>query len=265
MPKKRILVVEPHPDDGAIKAGGTLAKMTSEGHEAYFLTMTDGERGSMDRAVISPEQIRTLLREEGIRGSKLLGGIEDTFLGYPNHEVMPHLEIELREKIMESIRRLKPNIVMTYDPYALYEGNPDHRTVAFATYDAVSFSQHHLDFPEQVKRFGTHLVDEIWFFATPHPNLTVDVTETIWTKAKAMAAYKSPMESMLEEVKQRLKAAGLRSSYLESGPLEEILMKMFATQYEDGRYVEKFKVIRPFISERVPHLLSEGLIEPIKE
>jgi len=263
--KKRILIVEPHPDDGAIKAGGTIAKMTREGHEAYFLTIADGERGSMDRTVTSPEQIRKILREEGIRGSKILGGVEDTFLGYPNHEIMPHLEIELRQKIMEVIRRLKPNIVMTYDPYGLYEGNPDHRTVALATYDAVSFSQHHLDLPDQVAKFGTHLVDELWFFATPNPNLTVDVTETIWTKAKAMAAYKSPMESMLEEVKQRLRLAGLQSSYLESGQLEEILMKFFATQYEDGRYVEKFKVIRPFISERVPHLLSEGLIEPIRE
>ena len=264
--KKRILVVEPHPDDGAIMAGGTIARMTLEGHEAYFLTITDGERGSMDRSVTSPEQLRKTLREEGIRGSRILGAKEDTFLGYPNHDVTPDLEKDLREKMTEVVRKIKPQIVMTYDPYALYEPNPDHRTVAFATYDAVSFSQHHLDFPDQIQRgLETHLVGEIWFFNTPYPNHTVDVTETIWTKITAMAAYKSPMESMLEEVRQRLRSAGLRSPFLESGGLEEIVMKMFATQIENGRYVEKFKIVRPFISERAPRLLSEGLIEPLKE
>jgi len=268
--KKRILVVEPHPDDGASKAGGTIARMTMEGHEAYFLTITDGERGtSMDRTVADVEQLRKTCREEGLRACKILGGKEDTFLGYPNHDVTPALEKELREKITEVIRRIKPQIVMTYDPYALYEPNPDHRTTAYATYDAVSFSQHHLDFPDQIRRgLEPHLVDEIWFWNAPNPNYTVDVTETTWTKAKALAAYKSPMEAMIEEMRQRLRSAGLRSSYLESGSYEEIIMKTFvrsSTQIEDGRFVEKFRIIRPFISERMPHLLSEGLIEPLKE
>lgn len=265
MSQKRILVVEPHPDDGAIMAGGTIAKMAIEGHEIHFLTLTDGERGIMDRNVTSAEQLRATLREEGMRGSTILGAKDDVFFGYPNHDVMPHLEKELREKITEVVRKIKPNIVMSYDPYGLYEPNPDHRTGSFATYDAVTFSQHHLDFPDQIQRgLEPHLVDEIWFFNTPNPNHTVDVTETIQTKNRAIAAYKTPVGAMLEEVKQRLKLAGFKSAFIESGVLEDIVPKVFATSREDGKYVEKFRIIRPFISERVPHLLNEGLIEPIK-
>jgi LmbE family N-acetylglucosaminyl deacetylase len=50
---KKVLVIEPHPDDGAIMAGGTVAKMVREGSEVYFVTVTDGERGTMDRGTMS--------------------------------------------------------------------------------------------------------------------------------------------------------------------------------------------------------------------
>ena len=263
---KRILVVEPHPDDGATRAGGTIAKMVREGNEACFLTITDGEKGSMDREITSPEILREIARKEALEACRILGVREDFFLGYPNHDVTPDLEKELRMRITEVIRKIKPQIVMTYDPYALYEPNPDHRTVAFATYDAATFSQHHLDFPEQIQKgLQPHLVDELWFFNSPSPDYTVDVTDFIQTKAKAMAAYATPMNSMLEEARQRLHAAGFSSSYLENKPLEEIVLKVFSPTTENGRFVEKFKIIRPFISERVPHLLSEGLIERLKD
>ena len=39
----RILVVGPHPDDQELGMGGTIAKLTSQGHDVLLLDMTNGE------------------------------------------------------------------------------------------------------------------------------------------------------------------------------------------------------------------------------
>jgi LmbE family N-acetylglucosaminyl deacetylase len=263
---KKVLVIEPHPDDGAIMAGGTVAKMVREGSEIYFVTVTDGERGTMDRGIKSWDQLREITRREAREATRTLGVKDEFFLSYPNHDVTFELERELKEKFIRIIRQVRPDIVMTYDPYAPYEPNPDHRTVALATYDAVTFSHHHLECPEHIKEgLDTHIVKEVWFFNSPNPDLLVDISDTVWIKVKAIAAYRSQIEAMIEEVRQRLRAIGFRAPILESNDLEDMILKLWIyPSMENGRFVEKFKVIRPFISERVGHLIREGLVQPLK-
>lgn len=265
MTVKTILAIEPHPDDTAIMAGGTIIKMTEEGNRVVLVTVTDGERGTMDRNIKSSEELRRITRDEAKRASAILGVEEQIFLGYLNHDVMFERELELKNKIMGLIRRYKPQIVMTYDPYSTYEPNPDHRTVSFAAYDAATFSHYHLECPEQLTKEGldTHIVDEIWFYNSTAPNSIFDVTEHLSKKVEAMTAYSSQLDSMIEEVKQRLRSAGYRARFLETGSLREKVLNLwiYPTMNND-RLIEKFKIIRPFITERVGYLLSNSLVEP---
>jgi hypothetical protein len=119
-------------------------------------------------------------------------------------------------------------------------------------------------FPEQVKAgLEPHLVDELWFFSSPQPNHVVDITPYLSTKLKCMLEYKIEMEAMTEEVQLRLKAAKLRTRLSPHASMrEKVAMFWLSGNLENGRHVEKFKIIRPFISERVPHLFSLGLVEP---
>lgn len=266
MQTKTILVIEPHPDDTAIMAGGTIAKMSASGDRIIFVTVTDGERGTMDRRVKSSEVLSAITRTEANAAAKILGVEQQIFLGYQNHDVMLEKELELKNKIIGLIRKFKPNIVMTYDPYKIYEPNPDHRTVSFATYDAATFSHYHLECPEQIENEGlnTHIVDELWFYNSPKPDSSFDVTDYLTKKVEAMAAYSSQLESMIEEVKQRLRSAGYSASFLESGSMKESILKLwiYPTMHQ-GRLIEEFKIIRPFITERVGYLLSNNLVDPI--
>ena len=256
MSKRRVMVVEPHPDDTAIMAGGTIAKMSGDGDEIFLITVTDGERGTMDQSITSSEALRKITRKESEEASKLINIKKQVFFGYTNHDVTYDLERELKYKILSCIREFKPQIVMTYDPYGLYEPNPDHRTVSFATYDAVTFSHYHLEHPPEEKEISqSHIVNEIWFFNSPYPNFKVDITKLVDKKVAYMACYRSQMDSMITEVRLRLKSAGYTSNILESGKLEEILFGMFVQpSLGDGKFIEKFKIIRPFVDERVPDL-----------
>ncbi|MCS7104764.1 MAG: PIG-L family deacetylase [Thermofilaceae archaeon] len=43
-----VLVVQAHPDDADIHIGGTVAKWAADGCEVYYLTVTDGSKGTYD-------------------------------------------------------------------------------------------------------------------------------------------------------------------------------------------------------------------------
>lgn len=267
MKGKRILIVEPHPDDTAIMAGGTVAKMSAEGSEIMVVTVTDGERGTMDRNITSSDVLRRITRKEAETASRLVNIQRQVFLGYTNHDVTFEVERELKYKILAIIRDFKPNIVMTYDPYVNDEPNPDHRTVSFATYDAVTFSHYHLEhLPEENEIATSFIVDEIWFFNTAKPNYEVDVTSKMEDKLSYMACYRSQMDSMITEVTLRLSSAGYTSKLLESGSYMDILKGLFIdSSMDNGRLIERFRIVRPFISERVPHLIRLGFVQPNRE
>ena len=263
---KSILVIEPHPDDTAIMAGGTIAKMTEEGNRVFLVTVTDGERGTMDRRIKSSDELRRITRKEAEKAASILGVEKQIFLGYKNHDVMFELELELKTKIMKLIRKFKPQIVMTYDPYSKYEPNPDHRTVSFATYDAATFSHYHLECPEQIGEDGmyTHIVNELWFYNSDSPNMSIDVTEKLSKKVEAMTAYDSQLNSMIEEVRQRLRSDGYVAKFLESGSMKDKILNLWIyPTMANGRLIEKFKIVRPFITERVGYLLSKNMVEPL--
>jgi LmbE family N-acetylglucosaminyl deacetylase len=57
----RVMVVTAHPDDPEFGAGGTVAKLVKEGREVTYVIVTNGNKGSSDRA-IAPERL-ALIRE----------------------------------------------------------------------------------------------------------------------------------------------------------------------------------------------------------
>jgi len=60
---KSCLGIAAHPDDLDFAAGATMAAFAQAGAEVYYLILTDGGKGSEDRAM-TPEVLRDLRREE---------------------------------------------------------------------------------------------------------------------------------------------------------------------------------------------------------
>ena len=62
---RRVLCIQPHPDDNEIGMGGIIAKLADLGCEIHYLTVTNGDMGNLDPAA-TPEQTAAQRRKETV-------------------------------------------------------------------------------------------------------------------------------------------------------------------------------------------------------
>ena len=94
-----------------------------------------------------------------------------------------------RREIVQVIRRGRPDVVLTFDPWQRYQIHPDHRAIGQTTLDAVAAARDRLYYPEQLTGGLTeHRVHNVYFFATDCPNYYVDITTTIDRRSRRSSA-----------------------------------------------------------------------------
>jgi LmbE family N-acetylglucosaminyl deacetylase len=226
-----VLILVAHADDTEFLAGGTVARLASEGREIVEVITTDNSRGTFE---LSMETIIPQSRDEAREAARILGKKDVVFLDHPDGMLSDVPLNELREKFMRLIRQYRPRTVMTFDPWAPFEPHPDHRQVAFAAVEALSFSHFPLFHPEHREQgLEPHLVAEQYFFAKHpvHANKVVDTTDFIDKKIEALCAHDSQMKLTIDDLKMSLAAGGASAETL-SGldrdnyrPLLEIYVK----------------------------------------
>jgi LmbE family N-acetylglucosaminyl deacetylase len=212
---KRIIVFEAHGDDMEFFAGGTIARLATLGHDVTVVCATDNEKGTFD---LSPEEMRAI-RDNELNGAAAVLGVSRVIpLGYADgdlaYDAPPR---ELRGHFMRLIREHRPDIMFTWDPFAPYEGHPDHRAVATAASEAASFAHLPNFYPEQAAEgLAPHYVGEQWFFAkSPRDqNKFVDIDATIDRKIEALWQHTEQMVLTVADMKHHLAASGLDVPWL---------------------------------------------------
>jgi LmbE family N-acetylglucosaminyl deacetylase len=134
----RLMCVLAHPDDESLGTGGVLAKYSSEGVATFVLTATRGERGRFDDKGTSPGmEIVGRTREAELRAAaQVLGVFEVTLLDYIDGELDRADPADASGKIAAHIGRIKPHVVVTFDPFGAY-GHPDHIAISQLTAAAI--------------------------------------------------------------------------------------------------------------------------------
>jgi LmbE family N-acetylglucosaminyl deacetylase len=127
----RLIGILAHPDDESLGMGGTLARYAKEGVETYLVTATRGERGRFGDAGVRPAlQVVGEVREAELRAAgKELGIREIHFLDYIDGDLDRANATEAQGKIVPFIRRIKPDVVVTFGPDGAY-GHPDHIAIS---------------------------------------------------------------------------------------------------------------------------------------
>ena len=123
----RMLCVLAHPDDESLGLGGIIAKYSSEGIEVHLVTATRGERGwfGPPEENPGPEKLGAIREEELAEAAKVLGICDVTMLDYRDGELHEADQRVLTRQIVEHIRRVRPDVVVTFDHNGVY-GHPDH-------------------------------------------------------------------------------------------------------------------------------------------
>lgn len=128
-----MLAIFAHPDDESIMMGGTLAHYARRGADVYLLCATRGEWGTIsDDALAARENLGAVREKELQHACEILGVNLEGFLDCPDGDINNTDWSEIEEKIVRSIRTLRPQVVVTFGLDGLY-GHPDHIAVSMLT------------------------------------------------------------------------------------------------------------------------------------
>jgi LmbE family N-acetylglucosaminyl deacetylase len=128
------MAITAHPDDETLGLGGTLARYGAEGVETHVLSATQGESGRHGEGPPpGPEALGRLREGELRRAAAVLGVTDVQFLGYPDGALDQADPGEAIARIVDHLRRVRPQVVLTFGPDGAY-GHPDHIAICqFAT------------------------------------------------------------------------------------------------------------------------------------
>jgi len=134
----KLLCIFAHPDDESMGMGGTLAKYAAEGVATHTVCASRGERGWFGPEEQNPgfERLGQLRTQELENAVKELGVSGLYFLDYIDGDVDKADHAEAIGKIVMHIRRIQPQVVVTFPPDGNY-GHPDHIAIGQFTQAAV--------------------------------------------------------------------------------------------------------------------------------
>lgn len=136
--QKRLLVVMAHPDDESFGIGPLIAKYVGEGVEVSLICTTNGDVGTVEEKYMQGyKTIAEMRLAELDCAAKVLGFKEVILFGYRDSGMMGSADNEhtdclwyadldaVTKRVVEVMQRIKPQVVITFDPYGGY-GHPDH-------------------------------------------------------------------------------------------------------------------------------------------
>ncbi len=134
----KLLVVFAHPDDESMGMGGTLAKYSAEGVETHLVCASHGERGWFGDPESNPgwERLAHIRTKELENAVNELGMSGLRFLNYIDGDVDKADHAEIIGRIVAHIRRVQPQVVVTFPPDGNY-GHPDHIAIGQFTNAAI--------------------------------------------------------------------------------------------------------------------------------
>ncbi|MFC1950866.1 PIG-L deacetylase family protein [Chloroflexota bacterium] len=199
------LVFTPHPDDAEFGVAGTVGRWVKQGKDVVYAVCTNGDKGSSDPDM-TPKKLAEIREKEQLKAADVLGVREVVFLRYPDQglEDTP----EFRKEMVRLIRKYRPDIVVTSNPYRKYIWHRDHRVCGRVVLDAVfPYARDRLSYPDLIDEgLEPHKVKEVWLWGSEDANHRSDITETFDLKVAALRCHVSQVSSMPgEDLEKRMR------------------------------------------------------------
>lgn len=158
----RLMCILAHPDDESLGTGGILARYSAEGVSTYLVTATRGERGWFGRPddYPGPQQLGKIREAELGAAARVLGVSDVTLLDYLDGDLDQADPQEVISELVFHIRRIRPQVIVTFDPSGYY-GHPDHIAIAqFTTAAALAAADPEFDAASPVR---AHRISKLYY------------------------------------------------------------------------------------------------------
>jgi LmbE family N-acetylglucosaminyl deacetylase len=167
-----LMTIFPHPDDETLGMGGVIATYAAQGINIHILCLTKGERGWPGPKEKYPGQkaLGEIRAHELERAASTLGAREVKFLGYLDGDVDQADPAEISAKIAAEIRRVKPQVIVTFGPDGIY-GHPDHiATSQFAHLAVVRAANQH---DQALQDLAAHSINKLYYSIESAKNVEI--------------------------------------------------------------------------------------------
>jgi LmbE family N-acetylglucosaminyl deacetylase len=186
------LAIGAHPDDIEFGCGATLAKWAAHGAAIHHLVLTDGSKGTWDPQRDTASLVAERQQEQR-QAARLLGGGEVEFLGYPDGAL--HNGEQPQREVARWIRTVRPDVVLSHDPWRRYRLHPDHRHAGFIVTDSIVAARDPHFFADQ--GLAPHRPRALLLWEADEPNHVELVAPFVETKIAALLAHRSQHESTM--------------------------------------------------------------------
>ncbi len=181
----RVLAVGAHPDDVEFLCAGTLAKFAQEGHQIFIAHLCNGDMGGRD---IAPEELARIRKKEAEEAGKIIGA--EVLGGYFGDLALYRDNKESRDKVVDLIREVKPDIIITHSPHDyMIDHTHTSRIVCDAAFTA-TLPNYKTKFPAHESIFPIYFMDTMAGINF-QPTEYVDITDTFDIKKKMLLCHKS--------------------------------------------------------------------------
>lgn len=179
----KVLVVSPHPDDEVLGAGGTIARLASEGNDVTVAIVTRGWEPLFAKSQV--EQVRA----EARAANEVLGVKHLRFMDLPVTKLNEIPKHELNKAFEQLVSEEEPELVFLPFSGDLQE---DHRQV----FDACMVALRPVASRKYVKQILCYetVSETHWSGASFEPQLWVDISNHLSAKLEAMRRYKSQLQ-----------------------------------------------------------------------
>lgn len=175
-----------------VECGGALYKNVLAGgtsHAAVLLCRDQARKATEEAAAILKTSVE--------------------FLGFQQGHVMP--DVEAKKKLVEVIRRFKPEICIMQDPeHSFADLDPDRRLAMILYLESLALASR--DFAlDEMPGLEPCTIPTIYYMTPEHPNCVLNVADVWDIKEKAMNSLESQQAFTAKVMKDRLPESALKS------------------------------------------------------
>jgi LmbE family N-acetylglucosaminyl deacetylase len=242
---QKIMAIFAHPDDEGV-VGGTLAAYARQGMEVTLVCATRGEAGEIsDPALATAETLGTVRQKELDAACEILGIQQLYFLDYCDSGMAGTAEngrptsfvradpVEVLGKLVGLMRQLKPDIVITFEPFGWY-GHPDHQATSRWATAAYTLAGDAAAYPDKGRAWQPRRLF--------HAVIPVSTFQTMLQEAAASGNFEVDNIAENIPVEQQLKTEAAVTHIVDVTPLFDIkqnAMRAHHTQFSEEHMFSK--------------------------